>query len=509
MVEFQDLHWIDNESKAFLNLLADSIGTSRILLLVNYRPEYSHPWGNKTYYTQLRLDPLGKESADEMLAALLGESKELVPLKRLIAEKTEGNPLFMEEIYQALVEEGALVRDGAAIKLTKALNQLKIPPTVQDILASRIDRLPADEKELLQTLAVIGMEFPLRLARMVINKSDDEWDRMLNQLQLAEFIYEQPAAGDLGYTFKHALTRDVAYNSVLVERRKALHERIGAALESLYAQTPADHLDELAHHYARSSNAMKAVEYCLRACQQCADRASFAEALAHYETGLARLQELPDDDKRAGLELDLRIAAHWSLATIKGYGSSEAERSAARAMELGQRPGIDWEKSWWALRGLLTSAIVRPDVRKAHEIATELLTRAERHESAVHRTGSVHFLAFVNMLAGAFDLAAQGFDRAAALHESMPKPKTSILSQRLLVLSQESVLPAWNLWFRGYPDRALAHINTATAIARESGSRSILEQVHGYAMHVYQLRRELEHVRTNAEATMALATELG
>ena len=156
MVIFEDLHWIDEATQEFLNLLADSIGTVKILLLVNYRPEYSHKWNSKTYYTQLRLDPLGRESADEMLSALLGAGVEVAQLKRLIIEKTEGNPFFMEETVQVLFDEGALIRDGSSVKLTRSLNTLKIPPTVQGILAARIDRLPSNAKDLLQTLAVIG-----------------------------------------------------------------------------------------------------------------------------------------------------------------------------------------------------------------------------------------------------------------------------------------------------------------------------------------------------------------
>ena len=244
MVIFEDLHWIDDETQALLNLLADSIGTAKILLLVNYRPEYSHQWGSKTYYTQLRLDPLGKESAEEMLSSLLGDGTDLVPLKRLIIEKTEGNPFFMEETVEVLLDDGALVRNGS-IKLVKPLAELKIPPTVQAILASRIDRLPPDEKDLLQTLAVIGREFPFGLVKSVVAKSEDELNRMLVDLQLAEFIYEQPAAGDIEYIFKHALTQEVAYQSVLVERRKLLHERIGAAIEASFAQSIDDHLSRV------------------------------------------------------------------------------------------------------------------------------------------------------------------------------------------------------------------------------------------------------------------------
>ena len=368
IVVFEDLHWIDRESQAFLNLLADSIGTARILLLVNYRPEYRHEWGNKTYYTQLRLDPLGKESADEMLTALLGDEPELAPLKRIIIEKTEGNPFFMEETVQVLLDEGALVRNGH-FRLTKPLRELKIPPTVQAILAARIDRLPSDQKDLLQTLAVIGMEFKLGLVRKVweppaisaiasakregttraltlLREEADleasDLDSMLSELQLGEFIYEQPAVGDIEYTFKHALTHDVAYNSVLNERRRLLHERIGAGLELVYRENLNDHLAALIHHYARSGNPGKAVEYCLLAIQQSEARGSFIEAVALFETGLDLLQKLPDDDSRADRELDLRSLAYSALGDTKGLASPEVERSTERALALCQRPGINW-----------------------------------------------------------------------------------------------------------------------------------------------------------------------
>jgi predicted ATPase len=159
IVIFEDLHWLDEGSRALLNLLADSIGTAHLLMLVNYRPEFTHNWGNKTYYTQLRLDPLSTESGEEMLKALLDDGHDLVPLKRVIIEKTEGNPFFMEEIVQALFEQGALLRNGS-IKLAKSLSTIQIPSTVQAVLASRIDRLPPEEKELLQTLAVIRRKRP-------------------------------------------------------------------------------------------------------------------------------------------------------------------------------------------------------------------------------------------------------------------------------------------------------------------------------------------------------------
>jgi predicted ATPase len=307
IVIFEDLHWIDEATQELLNLLSDSIGTAKMLLLVNYRPEYSHQWGSKTYYTQLRLDPLGSESAEEMLAALLGEEAELALLKRLIVEKTEGNPFYMEETVQVLLDEGALVRNGT-VKLIRPLSELKIPPTVQAILAARIDRLQPNERELLQALAVMGKEFRLGMVKRVVGKPDDELQRLLADLQLGEFIYEQPAFPDIEYTFKHALTQEVAYSSVLVERRKLLHERAGQALESICADHLEDYLGELAHHYARSNNVAKAVEYLQRAGELAMKRSgSAAEAITQLSAALDLVKSMSPGPERNQRETNLRM----------------------------------------------------------------------------------------------------------------------------------------------------------------------------------------------------------
>ena len=339
MVMFEDLHWIDEETQGLLNLLADSIGTAKILLLVNYRPEYSHQWGSKTYYTQLRLDPLGKESAKEMLSAMLGDGGELAPLKRLIIERTEGNPFFMEETVQVLLDEGALVRDGSAVRLTRSLGELKIPPTVQAILAARIDRLPSDEKDLLQTLAVIGREFPLSLIREVVAKSDDELNRMLTDLQLGEFIYEQPAMGDVEYTFKHALTQEVAYNSLLMERRRVLHDRAGKAIEALYADGLDDHLAELAHHFARSANTDKAVRYLTLAGRQSEQRFAYKESEAQLRKGLELLRMLPDSPERDARELELLAPLVQALWRSGGAEAPETREIVERTAALAEKTG--------------------------------------------------------------------------------------------------------------------------------------------------------------------------
>ena len=257
---FEDLHWIDDKTQDFLTLLADAIGTANILLIVNYRPEYVNPWNRKSYFTQIRLDPLGDATAKEMLAAMLGENANLSDLKRLIIDKSSGTPFFIEEMVKALFDDGTLARDGN-VTLTKKLDELDIPSSVQAILAARIDRLPPHAKEILQTLAVIGREFPISLIMAITGSSLEKLEKQLKELQAGEFIYEKSVLGEKGYIFKSALTQDVAYNTLLIERRKILHERIGNSIEAVYSISIDDHIAALAYHFGRSSNIDAGMQY--------------------------------------------------------------------------------------------------------------------------------------------------------------------------------------------------------------------------------------------------------
>ncbi len=212
IVIFEDLHWLDAETQAFLQLLSENVPTTRILLLVNYRPEYQHTWSGKTFFSQVRLDPLGKAQAEEMLTFLLGDTSDS-PLKKFILEKTEGNPFFMEEIVQTLREQG-LLRSEARDRML-LVTDLRVPATVQGVLAARIDRLPPDEKALLQTLAVLGKEFSLSLLKHVVDQPEDDVLRQLSRLQASEFIYERPAFPDIEYTFKAEKTGEHFYDAEL------------------------------------------------------------------------------------------------------------------------------------------------------------------------------------------------------------------------------------------------------------------------------------------------------
>ncbi len=506
MVIFEDLHWIDEHTQELLNLLADSIGTARILLLVNYRPEYSHQWNNKTYYTQLRLDPLGKESAEEMLSALLGDSKDLIPLKRLIIERTEGTPFFMEEIVQALFEDGVLQRNGT-VKLAKSMSAVKVPATVQAVLAARIDRLSAEEKELLQTVAVLGREFPLGLVRNVTPNPGDVLEAQLSRLQAGEFIYEQVAAGGVEYTFKHALTQEVAYNSMLVERRKLLHERAGMALELMFAEQLEDHLDELAYHYGRSDNVAKAIEYLERAGQQALKRSAYVEVINSLKAATDLIQKLPDSPERIQREVHLHLAVGLALSAVRGRAATEVERAYTRMRELCERLG-DPSELFPALFGLWVVYLLRGELRRAFQLAERLLRRAQSAQDPALLMHGHIALGNASYWMGQFLPAREHLENALPLYDPQRELafRYGALDSGVVCLSYT----AWTLWQLGYPEEALKRGHEALTLAqRQSHPHSLAFAGHFYFGVLHQLRRDAHAAQENAESGIALSAEHG
>jgi class 3 adenylate cyclase/tetratricopeptide (TPR) repeat protein len=313
LVIFEDLHWIDSETQAFLDGLVESLPTARLLLLVNYRPEYQHGWGSKTYYTQLRLDALPPENANELLLALLGTDATVEQLKPVLIARTGGNPLFLEESVWSLVETHVLTGKRGAHRLARPLEAIDVPATVQAILASRIDRLAPEDKQLLQTASVIGKDVPFALLLASTELPDEDLRRGLARLQAAEFLYETSLFPELEYTFKHALTHEVAYGSLLQERRRVLHARMVEAIEARYRDRLAEQMDRLAHHAFRGGLWEKATHYARqvgdRAVAFCAD----AEAVAAYTRALEALRQLPTTAETVRLGIDLRLALRAPL----------------------------------------------------------------------------------------------------------------------------------------------------------------------------------------------------
>jgi tetratricopeptide (TPR) repeat protein len=307
LIVFEDLHWIDSETQAFLDSLIESLPMARILLLVDYRPEYSHRWGDKSYYTQLRVDPLQPTSAEELLQYLLGSNKDLVPLKQLLMHRTEGNPFFAEESVRSLVETGVLAGEKGAYRPGLKIDEIRMPSTVQNVLADRIDRLPFEEKRLLQTAAVIGVIVPLPLLRAVAELPENDLHRYVSHLQTAEFLYETNLFPEVEYSFKHALTTEVAYGALLHERRTVLHGHIVKALEEMTESIPHDHLEKLAHHAFQGELWDKAVLYQGQAGTKALACSANREAVGFFDKALDALHYLPRTRKNLEKAIDLRL----------------------------------------------------------------------------------------------------------------------------------------------------------------------------------------------------------
>ena len=314
LVIFEDLHWIDGETQTLLDSLVESLGSARLLLLVNYRPEYEHRWSSKTYYSQMRLDVLPIESAEELLEALLGADRAMAPLKQLLVKR--GDPYFQEETIRTLVETKALVGERGRYRLTQPVQALQVPATVQAILAARIDRLPPEDKRLLQVASAVGKDVPFALLQAIAELADEPLRRGLDHLQAAEFLYETGLYPDLEYTFKHALTHEVTYGGLLQERRRDLHARIVEAIEMLHRDRLGEHVERLAHHARHGKLWDRAVRYGQQAGAKASARSAYDQAVAFFEGALEALTHLPEPAQITVEAIDLRLALANALPAI-------------------------------------------------------------------------------------------------------------------------------------------------------------------------------------------------
>jgi tetratricopeptide (TPR) repeat protein len=324
----EDLQWVDTGTQTFLDELVASLPTAHLLLLVAYRPEYSHGWANLPSCTQFRMEALPPETTDELLETLLGPDRGLRPLKRLLVKLTDRNPFFLEETVRTLSEVGILAGEPGAYRQARKVEALQIPPTVQAILAARIDRLPDGAKRLLQSAAVVGMDVPLVLLQEIADEGDADLSGHLAMLQAGEFLYESRLFPDFEYTFRHVLTHDVAYGSLSQARRRALHASIAGAIERLRPKRVIEDVDRLAHHTFRGEVWDRAVRYARQAGNRAQERSAHREAVGWLEQALAALAHLPSDSTTLGQGIDLRLELRGSL-----YALGELERMHERLRE--------------------------------------------------------------------------------------------------------------------------------------------------------------------------------
>jgi class 3 adenylate cyclase/predicted ATPase len=503
----EDLHWLDTETQTWLDRLVDSLPAVPLLLLVNYRPTYQHGWGSKTYYTQLRLDPLPPASITALVQESLGDDASLAPLIPLLIAHTEGNPFFLEESLRTLIETHALVGTSGAYRLVQTLPTLPVPATVQAVLAARIDRLPPHDKRLLQTAAVIGMDVPLPVLHAVLALPEAEVQASLAALQAAEFLYETQLFPEAIYTFKHALTRQVAVQSALHRTRYELHRQIADVLERQFASTAESQPERLAHHYTEAGLGAQAVTYWQRAGQRAMDRSAPVEAVSHLSRGLEVLATLPETLERLQQELDLQVLLGAAWTQISGYATPALRQVYARARELGQRLGAS-RQLLAVLVGQFGGHLQRAELQTAQEVAIYLLTQVQGQRDplpllAAHTTLGIVLLARGEVVAAHRHLA-QGITlyvptdhRTLATHHSID----------LGVHVWGNV--AMSLWMLGVPEQALGHIHALHALAQEFSHPPSLAYALVYGTRVTQWRRDVPATLQWSEALMACCTEYG
>jgi class 3 adenylate cyclase/tetratricopeptide (TPR) repeat protein len=500
LLVFEDLHWIDTETQTLLDSLVESLPTSQLLLLVNYRPEYQHGWGSKTYYTQLRLDTLPAAQAEEFLDALLGDAPSLAPLKQLLIARTEGNPFFLEESVRTLVETGVLVGEPGAYRLVQALPTIQVPATVLAVLAARIDRLPPEEKHLLQSAAVIGTAVPLPLLQAIADVPEAVLHRGLAHLQAAEFLYETRLFPTPDYTFKHALTHEVAYNSLLLERRRGLHARLVETLEALAPERGAEQIEHLAHHALRGVVWDKAVIYCQQAGARAHDRAAFREAVGYYEQSLQALPHLPESGDTREVALELRLALGGALIILGEYGRHLALLGEAEALA---RALNDRARLGRVLAYTASSLRIKGDLDSALAVGQQAFALAAALGESTVQVQAAYDLALVYYALGDFGQAAELWRRtmeAADRVSGTPSTDLRIRAQTWL---------ARTLGQLGAFAEGRHHGEAALRLATREGRGDTPIAAHRSLGLLYLAQGDLEHARRVLESGLALCRASG
>jgi class 3 adenylate cyclase/tetratricopeptide (TPR) repeat protein len=409
----EDLHWIDAETEAVRESLVTGLATARVLLMPNYRPEYQPRWGRLAHARELRIHPLPAESAEDLLTGLLGSDPSLDALKRTLIVRTEGNPLFLEESVQALVETGALVGERGTYRLGHDATTVQVPSTVQAILAARIDRLSLEDKRLLQAASVIGPDVPFALLLAVADLDEEPLRRGLDHLQAAEFLYESGLFPDLEYTFKHALTQEVAYGGLLQERRRDLHARLVDAIEALHRERPGEQIERLAHHALRGEVWEKAVPYLRQAGLKAAGRSALPEARDWLEQALGVLAALPESPSTLAQGFDIRLELRPFLAQLGEYRQVMDRLREAEAIA----EALDDDRRRGRVCAVLTNAHSQlGELDEALELGTRALAIARRGGDLGLRLLTTTYLEQASYFRGEYERAVElALDNMGAL----------------------------------------------------------------------------------------------
>jgi class 3 adenylate cyclase/predicted ATPase len=496
---WEDVHWIDPSSLDVLTLVLQQVPTSRVLAVLTYRPDFTPPWRPWAHSTQLTLSRLGPQHVTAMVNQVTAKALLSAEIIQQIVSKTDGVPLFVEELTKSVVE-------AVGAHSHAPLQALGIPATLQDALMARLDRLGA-AKTVAQLGATLGREFSYDLLQAVSPVDATALQHSLQQLIDAELLYQRGLPPHATYLFKHALIQDTAYQSLLKSKRQQYHQQIAPVLEAQFPDTTETQPELVAHHYTEANLIAQALPYWQRAGQSATQRSANVEAIAHLSKGLELLKTLPDTPERARQELTLQIALGAPLMATKGFGAPEVGRAYARARELCQLTG-DTAHLFPILRGLWEFYQLRAEHQTARELAEQLFVLARRQSDPALLLLAHNVLADTLLMLGEFRGARDHAERGIALYDVRQHRSHAFLygyDSGWHCLSYA----AWALWYLGYPEQALKKIHAALSLARELSHPFTLVAALHLASTLHHLRREAQAVQERAETEMALCTEQG
>jgi predicted ATPase len=482
----EDLHWIDTTSQEFLDYLIGSLPTARILLVLLYRPEYTHQWGSKSYYGKIGLDQLSTKTSAELVQTIL-EGGDVAPeIGGLILGRAGGNPLFVEELTHSLLENGSIQKQDQRFVLTRKSSEIEVPDTIQGIIAARMDRVEDNLKRIMQVASVIGREFAYRILATITGMKEELKASLLN-LQGLEFIYEKQLFPELEYIFKHALTQEVAYNSLLLNRRKEIHEKIGRAIEQLYAERLEEYYELLSYHYTRSENRDKAVDYLALGSQKAAKAYGMEDAMACFEHAMELLNAMPDTKKNRERRISLLVnqgTVFYGLLRLQDfYGlMTEYESLVARI----DNPGL--EGAFYTHFGHCDSAIGNFD--RAIETVTGALELCEAAGNAAEAAHAYSVLAFSHLFKG-------DFERALALKKDILRKMEECFNLGSYV--QALCWASTACTFLGRYDEAVEEAQKALIIAQEHSDNSLISFAAYFISIAYSAKGDLDRAFEYAE----------
>ena len=500
LMVFEDAHWIDPTSRELLDLTVDRVRRLLVMLVITFRPEFQSPWGGRSQVSNLALNRLGERDGEALVQKLAGNAA----LAAEIVERTDGVPLFVEELTKAVLESAGQGDRGAAVLATTSLAALSVPATLHASLMARLDRLGPASKEVAQIGAVLGREFAYELIELVAQRTERELQAALGQLGDAELLFCRGTIPHASYLFKHALVQDAACSALLRGRRQELHVRVAAALEKHFPDLVERQPELLAHHLTAGGKTERAVDQWLKAGQHAATRLAYLEATAHLERGLGLLHSLPESPVRNGREIELQLALGLCLFTAKG--AVAAKLPYTRAHELAEESG-EPQQRFEALYGVWQSNLVSGGIAASRPFSERLLRMTERGGDDGLRLQAHHSGWSTWCYAGDPARTREHADAGRLLYD--PEKHAS---HRLVYGGHDPGVCAGYIgaqaeWLLGYPEKALASVAESLALAKRIGHPFTLNVALTYSSVVYLNRREPERALSLIEPAEVLVAE--